>query len=145
MDKKLLMSTIDRLLEEAKTAVMGTVDTEGQPQIRWMTPGILRERPYSLFCVTSPTSYKALSIDDPSPTTWMIQNKALTEIVNVQGNVYKVNNPSLKAEVIEHVIRNLVVYWKINETPTDFQVLETVITSGAYFKPMDNIREQVTF
>ena len=75
----------------------------------------------------------------------MIQNKQLTEIVNVQGNVYKVNNPSLKAEVIEHVIRKLVVYWKINETPTDFQVLETVITSGSYFKPMSNVREQVTF
>ncbi len=145
MDQSELMSKVDELLDKSKTAVMATVDSNGQPHMRWMTPGILRERPNSLFCLTSPKSCDIMEVDKPSKVSWMIQNKQLTEIVNLKGDVYKVNNPSLKAEVIEHVVKKLVVYWRTAETPTEFCVLETVFHRGTYFRPMDNVREFIEF
>ena len=145
MNQTMLMSKIDRLLDNASTAVMATADMEGRPHMRWMTPGVLRNRPYSLFCVTSPTSYKTLAVKNPSPVSWMIQNKQLTEIVNCQGDLYMVEDPSIEAEVLEHVSKKLVVFWKVNEMPSEFVVLETVLTEGSYFRPMDNVREFTTF
>lgn len=145
MDQTEFMSRIDRLLEQTKTAVMTTIDADGQPRARWMTPGILHSRPYSLFCITTPESYKTLDIKNPSPVSWMVQNKSLTEIANCQGDLYLVDDPSLKQEVLELVAKHLVVYWKMNEAPNDFMVLETVLRSGSVFEPMENRREMVTF
>ena len=145
MDQTALMSTIDKLLEQTKTGVMTTMDAEGLPRMRWMTPTIIRDRPFSLFCITTPESFKTLNIQNPSPVSWMVQNKNLTEVVNCQGSLYLANDPYIKSAVLEHVAKDLVVYWKAHPEETDFVVLETVFTSGSYFEPMTNKREFVTF
>lgn len=144
MDQKELMSKVDELLAQTKTAVLSTCTEQG-PRLRWMTPGIIKARPGSIFCVTATSSFKAMHIQNPSNAAWMVQNKALTEVVNLDGEIYVVDDPRLKSEVMEVLGRDLVVCWKINETPADLVVLETVVTRGSYFRPMDNVREFINF
>lgn len=144
MDQKQLMSRVDELLSVTKTAVLSTCAEEG-PRSRWMTPGIIRARPHSIFCVTAPSSFKVMHIKNPSSASWMVQNKALTEVINLEGEIYVVDDPGLKKEVMEVIGRDLVVCWKINDVPADLVVLETVIRRGSYFRPMDNVREFVDF
>ena len=144
MDQKQLMSRVDELLAETKTAVLGSCTEQG-PRMRWMTPGIIKARPGSLFCVTAQSSFKAMQIKNPSNASWMVQNKALTEVINLEGEIYVVSDPGLKNEVLEVIGRDLVVCWKINKDPADLVVLETVVTRGSYFRPMDNVREFVNF
>ena len=38
MDKRQLMTRVDEILEDAKAAVLATIDEEGRPLMRWMTP-----------------------------------------------------------------------------------------------------------
>lgn len=144
MNQQQLMSRVDELLAETKTGVLSTC-AEQVPSMRWMTPGIVKGRPDSLFCVTSSTSFKAMHIQNPSNAAWMIQNKALTEVINLDGAIYIVDDPGLKNEVLETIGRDLLVCWKINNNPSELVVLETIILRGSLFRPMDNVREQVEF
>lgn len=145
MNQKELFSKIQQLLDDAKTAVLSTVDEDGAPHMRWMTPGILRSRPGVIFAVTSPEFSKVRQMTANPEVEWMFQNRALTEMVNLQGRMNVLDNPSIKAEVIQAVGKRLTVFWRAAQENTDFLVLETVPSSATYKAPMRGIKEIVTF
>lgn len=145
MNQKELFSKVQQLLDDAKTAVLSTVDTDGGPHMRWMTPGILRSRPGVIFAVTSPSFAKVAQLTNNPEVEWMFQNRSLTEVVNLRGRINVLDNPSLKTEVIQAVGRRLTVFWRAAQENTDFLVLETVPISAQYMMPMRGVKEIVTF
>ena len=139
-----MMTKIRQLLEDSKAGVLATVAEDGYPHMRWMTPVVLDEWPDALFAVTSPSSVKAAQLDKDTKVEWLLQGRTLQEVVTVKGRVNLIDNPSVKATLMEKVGQRLAVFWKINPN-TDSVVLETVIEEASLFIPMRNERHTVTF
>lgn len=145
MTKHEMMNKIDAILTEAKSAVLATVDAKGRPHARWMTPVVLREWQGILLAVTSPDFHKILQLESNNKVEWLIQTRALDKIVNVRGGINVIDNPSMKAQVMEAVGKHLNIFWRVNTESTDFVILETVIEEAAYYEPMKGNREIVRF
>jgi len=139
-----MMKKIGEILENSKTGILATLDENGQPNLRWMTPSLIREWPDALFAVTSPHSTKVKQLNNNNHVSWSIQSKTLYQIVHIKGTINIVDNPSLKAQVMEAIGMKLTVFWNIN-TSTDFIVLETDIQEARWYSPMKGISETVVF
>lgn len=145
MDTKSFTSLIETIIDEAKTAILATVDGKGRPHMRWMTPTILPDRPGAIYAVTSPEFRKSAHLSANPKVQWMFQTRSLNKLLSVNGLVNVVDNSAMKAETLERIGRRLHVFWKINTDPSKLVVLETIIVEGVYFEPMKGIKEQVIF
>jgi general stress protein 26 len=145
MDKTSMMDKLAALIEDSRAGVLATVDSSGLPRMRWMTPAILKDRPNELFCVTCPGSSKTEELGHQPRVQWMIQNRAMTQVVTVCGTVNIVDDPAIKTEIMEAIGRRLDVFWRANCDRQEFVVLETVISEATYLKPMQGARETVMF
>ena len=145
MDKKGFAALIGSIIDDAKTAVLATVDGEGRPFMRWMTPVLLRDRPGAIYAVTSPEFRKSLHIASNPKVQWMFQTKLLNKVATVSGLVNLVDNSGMKAEVLEAIGRRLTVFWKVNTDASKLVVLETVIQKASYFEPMAGKHEHADF
>jgi general stress protein 26 len=143
MDKNEILGFLESLVDESQVAIMATVDPEGKPAMRWMTPAIIKGRPASVFAITSPNFRKVTHISKNPDVEWMIQTRDLNRVINIKGRVSVVDNPSLKSEVLESIGKRLEVFWRVNRK-TDFLVLETVITEATFFKPLERRKETVS-
>jgi len=142
MDKNEILSLIGSLVDDSQVAVLATVDPDGKPSMRWMTPAIISGRPASLFAVTAPNFRKVVHLKKNADVEWMIQTRDLKRVVNITGRVNVVDNPSLKSEVLESIGKRLEIFWRVNRK-TDFLVLETVITEATFFEPLAKKKETV--
>ena len=145
MDKLELMNIVERILDNAKAAVLATCDAEGRPHMRWMIPAIVPGRPGAMFALTSPRFIKVAEIAAHPEAEWLIQSRTLDEVVNLRGRINVVDNPSLKAEILETIGHRLSTFWKICEDDMDFVVLETVIEGAVYYLPTRCKREVIPF
>lgn len=136
MDSRSILDTLERVLESSKIAVLATVDADGRPHMRWMTPAIVRGREGFLYAVTSPDFHKAQQVDGNPRVEWMLQSKSLDEIVTASGTMGVIDNPSVKAEVLEAIGGHLSTFWKMNPDESRMVVLETDLASVKYVKPM---------
>jgi pyridoxamine 5'-phosphate oxidase len=143
MEKNEILSLIESLVDDSQVAVLATVDTDGNPTMRWMTPAIISGRPASLFAVTSPNFRKVKHLEKNPDVEWMIQTRDLNRVVNIKGKANVVDNPSLKSEVLESIGKRLEVFWRVNRK-TDFLVLETVMTEATFFRPLERKKEIVS-
>lgn len=145
MTKREIILKIEELLADAGCGVLATVSDEGSPRIRWMTPTIIQEDANLIYAVSSMEFKKARDLERNANASWMFQKKDLREVVNITGKINMIDNPSLKSRIIEKIGNKLHVFWKINEDPSNFIVLETVISEAVYFDPVKNITEKVVF
>ena len=145
MNANNIMIKIESLLADSKAAVLATVDESGNPRMRWMTPTIISGRDRAIYAVTTPETRKVLDLGKHPEAEYMIQNLALTEIINIKGIMRLIDNPALKAEVMEQLGPRLTVFWKTKAENTDFVVLETRILEATYFQPMKGRKERVSF
>jgi len=145
MDHREIMNKVDHLLDEGRTALLATTDGKGQPHMRWMTPTVLKWRPNTLFAFTSPASQKVRHLQAHREVAWMVQDRALNEIIHLRGVMNVVDNPALRTELMEVLGSHLLVLWKANVDETEMVVLETVIKQAVYFVPMKGFRELVSF
>lgn len=141
MDKQSFAALINSIVEDAKTAVLSTVDETGAPHMRWMTPTLLKDRPGAIYAVTSPEFRKVKHLAENPHAQWMFQSKLLDKVVTVSGRVNVIDNSAMKAEVLEGIGRRLTVFWRVNTDATQLVVLETVMEHGFYFEPMSGVRE----
>lgn len=144
MTAREMLNRIRKLLDDSKTGVLSTADENGYPAMRWMTPILLDEYPDALYSVTSPGSAKHLQLLGDTRVCWLLQGRTLNEIIRVKGRVNIVDNPSLKASVMESLGSRLTVFWKVNQN-TDTVVLETVIEEAELLIPLKQQRETVSF
>ena len=145
MNQQEFLAKLSAILDEARTGVLTTVDSEGRPHGRWMTPALLKGRGGALYCVTSPRSDKAADLAANPAAEWLIQTPTLNEIAIVRGPVNVIDNPALRTELLDMIGRRLTVFWKVNPAAMDLVVLETVMREGEYFRPMAGSVVRVSF
>ncbi len=145
MNSHEVMYKVEQILENSRAGVLATLDKQGNPRMRWMTPSVVRGRPGFLFAVTSPDFEKVVELDVHADVQWMIQTRALDQVVNLKGTMTVLDSPSIRSEVMEHIAKRLTVFWRVNTEHTDFIVLETHIEKATYFRPMQNYKETVRF
>jgi general stress protein 26 len=145
MTKRDIMTEIGRILDDAKTALLATVDEKGRPHMRWLTPTVIRGRTGAIYNVTAPASAKLEQLRANPNVQWMFQTRALDRIVTVNGKINIVENPSIRTEVLEAVGDKLTVFWKIHEQEWEVAVLETVIENATFYLPMKSRKEKVEF
>ncbi|MFW5715585.1 MAG: pyridoxamine 5'-phosphate oxidase family protein [bacterium] len=136
---------LEEMIDDAKTGLLATVDSEGRPRMRWMTPAILKDRSGALYAVTSRDFAKREQLEARPKVQWMFQSRCLDKILYVEGSVNVVENSSMLNEVLEVVGPRLRVFWKMNNDETSLVVLETVMESGAVYMPMTGIKERTSF
>jgi pyridoxamine 5'-phosphate oxidase len=139
-----MFRTIDAVISKAKTGVLATVDDQGRPHMRWMTPTVLRGRPNAVFAVTSPGFAKIVHLSGNQHAQWLIQSPSLREVVSIDGVINVLDVTTLKTEIIEALGQRLFTFWRVNPR-SDFIVLETVIEEATYFTPMTGEKVTVAF
>jgi general stress protein 26 len=145
MDRKKFKVLLSGIIEDAKTAVLATVDKDGRPYMRWMTPTQLPDRPGAIYAVTSPDFAKIVHLADNPKVQWMFQTRLLNRIAYADGLVNIIDNSAMKAEVIQGIGRRLNVFWRVNNDPSKLVVLETVLEKAQYFEPMKGIQENISY
>ena len=145
MNKREMMQKIAVLIDDAKAGILATVDGSGHPHARWMTPVLLAQWPDAIFAVTSPDFPKIAQLQTNNKVEWMIQSRSLDQVINIRGGINILDNPSLKAQVMEAIGNKLTVFWKVNKDKTDFVILETVITEACWHAPIKGLKETVDF
>ncbi len=135
-----MLNAMERVLEVSRIAILATVDADGRPHVRWMTPTVVRGRDGFLYAVTSPDFHKAAEAEENPAVEWLIQTKSLDEILTVRGQISVVDDAAAKAEVLEAIGGNLGVFWKMNPDESKLVVLETEIDEIVQLKPMTGHR-----
>jgi len=132
-----LTGRLERLLSLSKVGLLTTVDKEGFPHSRWMTPTMVKGRPDYLYAVTAPDSPKAGQIIVHPQVGWTFQSRVLDEIVSVSGSAELVVDPQLRAEVLEAIGPNLQIFWKVNGDSRNLVIVETRILEIGCFLPLE--------
>lgn len=135
MNKHELMGQIDSILEDNKTAILATVDQNGAPHLRWITPGRIIEREYAIFMVSAKQLQKVEQIQNNPSAELMFQTRSLDKIINVRGKINILNNPSIRSEALEALGRHLHTFWNLHQPETDLVVLEFVIEEAIFYLP----------
>ena len=94
---------------------------------------------------SKPDAAKVSQIAASGSAAWIIQTRDLREIIHCSGPTRVVDNPALKAELMEILGPRLESFWKTNAPGEEFVVIETLIKEATLFKPMQAVRETVTF
>lgn len=144
MESKAMLEVLDRILESSHVAVMTTVDGAGKPRSRWMTPATIRGRRGFLYTVTAPHFDKVEQLEKNDAVGWLLQSKALDEVLEVTGKGQVIDNPALKSEVLEAIGPHLTTFWRVNTDETELIVVETVIEEMTYFEPMKGTKVRTT-
>jgi pyridoxamine 5'-phosphate oxidase len=145
MDSREVMNRVGAIIEAHGTGLLATVDQEGNPHLRWLTPTIMRERPGAIYAITAPGFAKVLQIRTHPRVEWMFQTPTLDEVVSIRGAINVVENPSLRAEVLEVLGPRLSTFWKLAHDARDLVVLETVVEEATRFLPMVGRKDVVRF
>jgi general stress protein 26 len=145
MDQQELMSKLAQVIDDSNAGVLSTSDQKGITHMRWMTPILIRGRKGVVYAVTSKGSNKVEQILQQPDVTWMIQTRALDQIITIYGKTNVLDHPSIKSELLEAVGDRLTMFCHINEALKEFVVLETEIERAVYYKPMKGLLERVDF
>jgi uncharacterized pyridoxamine 5'-phosphate oxidase family protein len=145
MDRHAMMAKVVELLDNSNVGILATAELEGQPSVRWMVPAVLKGRANALFCLTSPKMGQFIAEKCHPHVTWMIQTINLDRVLTLHGKINVIDNPSLKMEVLSIIGNRIHNFWKLDNAPDDFVVLETVLENGSYYVPLKGSTEKVTF
>jgi len=145
MDTNEVMREIGSIVDGVKTAVFATVDEDGRPAMRWVTPVLLRGRTGALYILASPDSNKVHHVRKNPDVQWMLQTKPLDTVINIYGRVNVLDNPSIRNEVLEVVGPRLHAFWKVTHDERDLLVLETIIQKAVYYVSMKGTKEEILF
>lgn len=123
------------LLDTAKVGFLTTIGTDGYPHGRWMTPTMLSGEPRFLYCVSMASSHKAAEIQANQKVSWSFQTPALGKVIAARGSAVVLDNPQLKAQVLEAIGPNLVNFWRLNPEAKNLIVIETAIEQVSLYHP----------
>ena len=144
MDSKQMLDVLERILEKSHVAVMLTVDSDGRPRSRWMTPTTVRGRKGFLYTVSAPHFEKIDQLAKNSGVSWLIQTRALDEVLEVVSKGQVIDNPALKSEVLEAIGGHLTTFWRVNPDERELIVVETIIEELTYLQPMKGDKVKAT-
>jgi general stress protein 26 len=145
MEPSTVLDLLQEIIEDAKTAILATVDEQGTPRMRWVTPAFLKGRRGAIYTITSPEFAKANHIEKNPRIEWLFQTRGLTTIMNIRGKISILRNASIRSETLEVVSPRLHAFWMMRKEESDLIVLETLIEEATILFPRSGHRETVTF
>ncbi len=145
MDSREVMKKVRAIIEAHGTGLLATVDSNGDPHMRWFTPTLLPDSPGALYALTPRQSAKVMQDQGHRRVEWMFQTPPLDQVITVRGRINVVDVPSLRAEVQEVLGSRLRTLWKLAPDASDLVVLETIVEAATYFLPMTGRKEAVRF
>jgi pyridoxamine 5'-phosphate oxidase len=134
MNQQELFRELRAIVDDVQTAVLITCGHDNYPRGRWMTPAILTDYSDRIYCFSMPDSVKIAHINNNGNVAWLFQTHSLRKVISITGLARVIDNPSLKAELMETLAARLATFWKVNIDQTTFVVIETLITKAEYFK-----------
>ena len=85
MDSREVMNRVGAIIEAHGTGLLATVDEEGNPHLRWLTPTLLRDRPGRDLRLTAPRLSKVVQVRAHAQVEWMFQTPTLDEVISIRG------------------------------------------------------------
>ena len=143
MSTKRLLSLIDSLIDDAKAAVLATVDANGAPRLRWITPGSITDRPGHLYMITGHDFEKVTQAKARPSASMLLQSRQLDRVLHLQGELAVLENPVIRNAILERVSSRLNAFWKTGSKDRELIVLEFRITEAVYYLPMSGSRENL--
>jgi len=143
LNKRDVMATLEMILNEAHTAVLATVDEQGNPHLRWMTPALIGGREGAVFAVTSPSFAKARQLAAHPGVEWLFQTPLLDTVLMVRGRINVLDNPSILAEVLQALGPYMHSFWRLQGDERDLVVLETILEEAVCYWPLKGRKETV--
>jgi len=144
LNKREVMATLQMILNESHTAVLATVDEQGRPHLRWMTPALIGGREGAVFAVTSPGFDKTRQLVRHPEVEWLFQTPLLDTVVIARGKINVLDNPSIKAEVLESLGPDMHSFWGLLGEARELVVLETIIEEAVCYWPLKGRKEVVS-
>ncbi len=123
------------LLDNAKVGYLSTVGADGYPHGRWMTPTMLSGEHRFVYCVSMSGSRKATEIQACQKVSWSFQTASLGTVIAARGSAVVLDNPQLKAQVLEALGPNLANFWRINPAAKQLIIIETAIEHVSLYRP----------
>ncbi len=134
-NKRELFECITEILEETKVGVMTTVDDNNHPHARWMVLSLLKDSEKCFYAISSPNAHKCHDIKNNPNINLLIQDKALTKVISITGKAQIIDNPSLRAQVIENIGSKLSTFWRVNsDRDYGFIVIEILPEEANYLE-----------
>jgi general stress protein 26 len=127
------------LLDSVRVGLLCTVGADGAPHARWMTAATLPGEHRFLYCVSSSGSAKVADLGNNDAVQWSFQSASLDEVVTLDGRALVLDNPELKAQVLERLGSDLQAFWRVQPDPRRLVVIETEIESARLYRPMENV------
>jgi general stress protein 26 len=84
-------------------------------------------------------------IQSNSNAELMFQTRSLDKIVNINGTVTVLDNPSLCSEVLECIGKHLHAFWKINSSKSELVVIEFLFNSATLYNPQNGTKITISF
>lgn len=128
------------LVDSVRVGLLSTSGTDGYPHTRWMTAAMLPGERSLLYCVSAVGSGKIDDIRSDAKVAWSFQTPALDEVVSVDGRAAVLDNPELKAQVLEALGPDMATFWRVHPEPARLIVIETSVDRVSLFLPMENVR-----
>jgi len=136
MEFREILSDLKSLLSESKVGTLATIDEDGYPHSRWMTPAFLPRLPGRIYALTGPRFDKARFIKANPKVEWTFQSRTLDRIITLRGKASVLDEPGIKVEVMEAIGPNLEVFWRVNPKAGELVVLETLVETATLFLPL---------
>ncbi len=136
-----VMDRLQSILFAHGAGILATVGEDGKPHVRWLTPMIFASKPTVIYALTVPSYPKIGQIKSNPYVEWMFQSPTLDQVITARGRINVVDNPSLRAEVLEAIQGRLNALWKLTDDARDLSVLETVVEEATLYHPLDGTKE----
>lgn len=130
------------LVDSVKVGFLSTLGADGFPHGRWMTATMLRGEHRFLYCVSMAGSRKASEIHASQKVSWSFQTPSLGKVVTARGSAVVLDNPQLKAQVLEALGSSLSNFWRINPDPGHLIVIETALERVTLYRPAEGSVDQ---
>ncbi len=125
--------------------LLATIDDNGKPRARWLTPVILPAKPSVIYTLTVPRSPKVAHVRTSPYVEWVFQTPTFSEVLSIRGRINVVDNPSLRAQVLEALGQRLTALWRLTHDISDLSALETIVEEATYYLPLKGTHEVVSF
>ena len=144
MTKEELLKKFRQVLEESPQALLATVNADGYPAMRYMTPTMVAGNDACLYAITAASFPKVKDLATHPQVSWMLTSPRTREIFSFRGKINLIEDPRFKSELLEEIGRGLETFWRLNDDPSDLVCLETRLVSGEYFNPKTAEKVQIT-
>lgn len=116
-----------RLADGNRPGVLGTVDTQDRPHLRWMATLSLQEFP-CLYAISSAKSRKIEHIQAHPAVNWMFSNDEQSVIVNLMGSATIVTDSALVNRIWKMIENKSSAYFlSLQNEESNIAVIQTLI------------------